>query len=51
MYRDSFGSFMAPFFDTRFGDMSYYWTSKIDKKRIIAEKPDFIIYEIVERNM
>ncbi|MEO8515986.1 MAG: hypothetical protein ABI426_04540 [Flavobacterium sp.] len=51
MYRDSFGEFMMPFFNTRFQNMSYFATSKIDKQRIIAEKPDFIIYEIVERKI
>lgn len=51
MYRDSFAVFMTPLLDTRFGNMSYFWTSKIDKERIIAEKPDFVIYEIVERKI
>lgn len=51
VYRDSFASSMIPFLNTIFGDMTYVSTSKFDKQRIIAEKPDFVVFEVVERDM
>lgn len=51
MYRDSYAVFMVPFLDEVFGDMTYYWSSKFLKHQILAEKPDFVIYEVVERNL
>ncbi|WP_310557117.1 alginate O-acetyltransferase AlgX-related protein [Flavobacterium sp.] len=51
MYRDSFAGSMIPFLNTIFGDMTYLSTSKFDKQRIIAEKPDFVVFEVVERDL
>lgn len=51
MYRDSFGVSMVPLLDQTFGSMNYFWTSTFNKQRILAEKPDFVIYEVVERNL
>lgn len=51
MYRDSYAVFMVPFLDEVFGDMTYFWSSKFLKHQILAEKPDFVVFEVVERNL
>jgi alginate O-acetyltransferase complex protein AlgJ len=51
MYRDSYGVTLIPFLHHTFGDMTYFWTSSFNKRAIIDGKPDFVLYEIVERNL
>lgn len=50
MFRDSFTDALQPFLSNTFGYINYKWTYKIDKGIILKEKPDIVIFEVVERN-
>lgn len=51
VYSDSFGANLIPFLNCTFGNLTYILSSKFNKQRIIAEKPDFVIFEVVERDL
>jgi hypothetical protein len=51
IFRDSFFSLLEPFVSTQFSYVEYNWRSfnASDKKYILENKPDIIIWEVVER--
>ncbi|MDF2686094.1 MAG: hypothetical protein K0S55_1275 [Clostridia bacterium] len=49
MIRDSFTVNMIPFINEAFYQCTYVWTSKFEKKAILEEEPDVVVYEVVER--
>jgi hypothetical protein len=49
MIRDSFTVNMLPFLSESFKQCTYVWTSKFDKKAVLDEEPDVVVYEVVER--
>jgi len=49
--RDSFSSALVGFLKEHFGEVVFIWTSKLNRNIILKEKPDIVIYEIVERNV
>lgn len=51
MFRDSFTSAMEPYISESFGDVEYIWDHNFNnyQNKIITEKPDIVIHEIVER--
>lgn len=51
MYYDSFSYIWMPYFNESFDDIRYLNDYVIKKSIIEKEKPDLIIFEIVERNM
>jgi hypothetical protein len=53
IFRDSFFSLLEPFVSTRFSYVEYNWMpfNASDKKYILENKPDVIIWEIVERSI
>lgn len=51
VYRDSYSISLIPFLSQSFGEMTYISSRKFDKKEILKSKPDFVIYEIVERDL
>ena len=51
LFRDSYTVSLIPFLNITFGDLTYLSTPKFDKSRILKEKPDFVIYEITEKDL
>lgn len=51
MYYDSFSYIWMPYFNESFGNIHYLKTYSISKKQLEQEKPDMVIFEIVERNI
>lgn len=51
VFRDSFSSALSNFLKEHFEEVVFIWTSTLDKKIILKEKPDIVIYEVVERNV
>ena len=51
IYRDSYAGLMIPFLRKTFRNLTFISSPRFDKQRIATEKPDFVIYEIVERNL
>jgi hypothetical protein len=53
VYRDSFFSEMEPFVSCIFSAVEYIWKrpDEGDKKHILENRPDIVIWEIVERSM
>jgi hypothetical protein len=51
LFRDSYAGCMVPFIDPSFGKTTYISSPIFDKNKVIKEKPDFVIFEIVERNV
>ena len=53
IFRDSFFSALEPFVSTLFSSVDYHWRlfSEEDKQIILQNKPDIIIWEVVERLM
>ncbi len=49
--RDSFSSALTDFLKEHFEEVVFIWASKIDTDIILKEKPDIVIYEVVERNV
>jgi len=51
VFRDSFFRAMEPFISPMFGEAEYIWKQfqSKDKERILAYKPDIVIFESVER--
>lgn len=52
VFRDSFYSALTPYFSTLFSSVEYNWRriTEEDKKNILENKPDLIIFEAVERD-
>jgi len=50
IFRDSFSSALEKYISENFGESVFIWDHTFDKKLILHEKPDIIIYEIIERN-
>jgi len=50
IFRDSFFDAMIPFFRDSFGESVFIW-SAFDRSLIEIEKPDLIIYEVIEREI
>ncbi|RYH76056.1 hypothetical protein EVU94_03605 [Flavobacteriaceae bacterium 144Ye] len=51
MHRDSFANSWMVFFNESFGSTIYLRGYKLNKKLINKEKPDIVIFEIIERNV
>lgn len=51
MHRDSFANAWMGFFNESFGTTIYLRGYKLDKELINKEKPDIVIFEMVERNV
>jgi hypothetical protein len=53
IFRDSFCKFLEPFVSTQFSSAEYYWRSfaESDKNYILENKPDIIIWEVIERSI
>lgn len=51
MYRDSFSNAWIQFFNESFGETIYFRDYKISHSFINKEKPDVIIFEIIEREL
>lgn len=50
-WRDSFGNALYPFLAESFSTASFYREAAYDLTRLIEEKPDTVIIELVERNI
>ena len=53
IFRDSFFTQLEPFTSTIFSSAEYHsrWFTEADKNYILENKPDVIIWEMVERSM
>lgn len=51
MFRDSFTSEMIPFLSEHFSRSVYVWDQYFNANLIEKEKPDVVIFEVVERNI
>ncbi len=49
-FRDSYFEHVMQFTDNTFNEILYISSPIFDKQRVAAEKPDFVVFEIVERN-
>jgi|GEM_PF-1612633 len=49
--RDSFSSALVGFLKEHFEEVVFIWKPRLNKDIILKEKPDIVIYEIVERNV
>jgi hypothetical protein len=49
MFRDSFSEALIPYLSENFSRSIYIWKSNIDFSVIDREKPDIVIFEVVER--
>jgi len=49
MFRDSFGSYLAPFFNLQFDEAVYVWNYIFMHKLIEEEKPDIVVFESLQR--
>ncbi|MDR1956427.1 MAG: hypothetical protein LBQ30_06190, partial [Treponema sp.] len=53
IFRDSFFTALEPFASAQFSSAEYIWRSfnESEKQYILANKPDIIIWEVVERSI
>ena len=51
IFRDSFGSRLAPFLSEHFSRAVYLWQNDFDSDVVLKEKPDVVIQEIVSRHL
>jgi len=49
--RDSFALSLVPYLSEVFGHATYLWTSQLSRERVGKEKPDVVIWELVERDL
>lgn len=49
-FRDSYFENVIQFTDNTFNEILYISSPIFDKQRILAERPDFVVFEIIERN-
>lgn len=50
-FRDSFSNAMIKYIVEHFDETLFIWTPQFDRELIEVEKPDIVIYEVVERNI
>ena len=51
VYRDSFFGLMIPFFSEHFSDCIYLWTKELSVEAVNEEKPDMVVYEMLESSV
>lgn len=51
MFRDSFSNALIPFIAEHFSRSAFVWTYRIMQDIVVAEKPDVVVLEFVERNI
>jgi hypothetical protein len=51
VYRDSYFSLMCPFFSQHFKDCIYIWTNELSVEVIEKEKPNIVVYEMLESSI
>lgn len=51
MYRDSFSNHLVPFIGEHFSDALFVWSYKTKRLDLVEQKPDIVIYQVVERNL
>ena len=51
VYRDSFFNLMHPFFSEHFSDCIYIWTNELSSEVIEKEKPNVVVYEMLESSI
>jgi len=51
MYRDSFATALLPYLSKSFSEGYYLWSYVIDEQEIRKEKPNVLVFEIVERSV
>lgn len=49
LYRDSFGEYLKPYLAEHFSYTGVVWGQQLNEKRILQEKPDILVQEIMER--
>lgn len=49
MFRDSFGSYLIPFFNQQFNETVYAWNYIFMNRLIDEEKPDIVVFESLQR--
>ncbi|MEN9338887.1 MAG: hypothetical protein RIQ62_199 [Bacteroidota bacterium] len=49
MFRDSFGSYLIPFFNQQFNETVYAWNYIFMNRLIEEEKPDIVVFESLQR--
>jgi len=48
VYRDSYFNLMMPYFSENFSDCIYLWTNELSAEVVEKEKPDVVVYEMLE---
>ncbi len=51
MYRDSYTQYLHPYLSEHFSFNSYAWTREFNMERVDQDKPDIVVYEMMERFM
>ena len=51
VYRDSFFNLIMPYFSENFRDCIYIWSREMSVEVIEKEKPDFVVYEMLETSI
>lgn len=51
VFRDSFSSALTKYIAASFGETVFIWDNNIDLSIVTKEKPDIVIYEIVQRDI
>lgn len=51
IFRDSFSTALKQYLIESFGETVMIWHPIFDKELILSEKPDIVVYQIVERNL
>jgi len=49
--RDSFAKALQPFLSETFSRAAFLWTNRLDEEAIARERPDVVIWEMVERDL
>lgn len=51
IFRDSFSTALVDYFKESFGETVIIWSHKFDKNLVLDEKPDIVLFELVERDI
>jgi hypothetical protein len=51
VFRDSYFGLMQPFFSENFRDCIYLWTKDLSAEVVEKEKPDIVVFEMLETNI
>jgi alginate O-acetyltransferase complex protein AlgJ len=51
VFRDSFSHALVKYIKEHFGETVFIWSYSLDKELVEREKPDIVLYEIVERHI